>query len=82
MSAGNKAKARAIVEQVIKNGTKMPGMLEIPKALGIKRELEACNDVDSLITKLQSKESVIKKMFGISDNKFDEGIDKLKELKG
>jgi hypothetical protein len=74
----NKAEVRDIIESTLARGSKRPGLFELPKILGIRSRLESCGSVDEVIGVLEDNRSVISRSFGISDEVFDSGVEKLK----
>jgi hypothetical protein len=76
----NKAEVRNIIESTLASGSKRPGLFELPKILGIKSRLESCGSVDEVIGILEDNRSVIGRSFGISDEVFNSGMEKLKAL--
>ncbi|MDP2804707.1 MAG: hypothetical protein Q8O24_02080 [Gallionellaceae bacterium] len=76
----NKAEIKSIIEATLKSGSKTPGMFELPKMLGIRGKLESCESVADVLSILEENRPVLSKAFGISDELFNSGVEKLKAL--
>jgi hypothetical protein len=76
----NKAEIKSIIEATLSSGSKSPTFLEIPKMLGIRGKLESCESVADVLSILEENRPVLSKAFGISDELFNSGVEKLKAL--
>jgi hypothetical protein len=76
----NKAEVRNIIESTLAGGSKSPGLFDLPKILGIRSRLESCGSVNEVIGVLEDNRGVISRSFGISDELFNSGVEKLKAL--
>ena len=76
----NKTEVRNIIESTLASGSKTPGLFDLPRILGVKSRLESCGSVGEVIGILEDNRSVISKSFGISDELFNSGVEKLKTL--
>ncbi len=77
----NHAEVRNIIEATLKNGSKTPGLFDLPKILGIKSKLESCKSISDVVVMLEDNRSLISKSFGITDVAFNESVNKLNALK-
>ncbi len=75
-----KTEARKIIEAILTSGSKTPGLFDLPKILGIKSKMESCTSVKEVIGILEENRSLITKAFGISEELFNSGVEKLKAL--
>ena len=76
----NEIEVRNIIETTLKSGSKTPGLFDLPKILGVKSKLENCNTISEVLAVLESNRSFIAKSFGLSDELFNGGVEKLKSL--
>ena len=76
----NKTEVRNIIESTLTSGSKTPGLFDLPKILGVKSKMESCASVDEVIGVLEDNRSLITKSFGISNELFNSGVEKLKAL--
>jgi len=76
----NKTEVRNIIESTLTSGSKTPALFDLPKILGLKSKIESCDSVDKVIGILEDNRSLITKSFGISDELFNSGVEKLKAL--
>ncbi|MBA4381843.1 MAG: hypothetical protein C0406_04685 [Sideroxydans sp.] len=76
----NKDEVRRVIEETLTSGSKMPGLFDLPKILGVKSKLESCASVGEVVCVLEEHRSLISKSFGLSDSLFDSGVDKVKRL--
>lgn len=76
----NKAEVRSIIETTLKSGNKTPGLLDLPKLIGVKSKLESCDSISEVVGILGDNRSFISKSFGLSDSDFNASVDKLKAL--
>jgi hypothetical protein len=76
----NKDEVRRIIEATLTSGSKMPGLFDLPKILGVKSKLESCASVGEVVCVLEEHRSLISKSFGLSDSLFDSGVVKLKGM--
>lgn len=76
----NKSEVKAIIETTLTSGTKTPGLFELPKMLGIKSKLESCESVADVLGILEEHRPLLCKAFGLSDELFNSGVEKLKAL--
>lgn len=77
----NHTEVRNIIETTLKNGSKTPGLFDLPKILGIKSKLESCTSINDLVVMLEGNRSLISKSFGLSDVAFNDSVEKLNALK-
>ncbi len=75
-----KTEVRNIIESTLTSGSKTPGLFDLPKILGIKSKMESCTSVGDVIGILEENRSLITKAFGISEQSFNSGVEKLKAL--
>ncbi len=75
-----KTEVRNIIESTLTSGSKTPGLFDLPKILGIKSKMESCTSVKEVIGILEENRSLITKAFGISEELFNSGVEKLKAL--
>ncbi len=76
----NKAEVKDIIEATLKSGSKTPGLFDLPKMLGIKSKLESCESVADVLGILEDNRPLLCKSFGLSDELFNSGVEKLKAL--
>jgi hypothetical protein len=76
----NQAEVRSIIETTLSSGNKSPGLFDLPKIMGLKSKLEACNSISAVIGILEDNRSLISKCFGLSDSIFDDGLLKLNSM--
>lgn len=76
----NQDKVRNIIETTLKAGEKTPGLLDLPKIMGIKSKLESCASIGEVVGILQLNKELLCKAFGLNDVKFDDGIANLNAL--
>lgn len=76
----NKSEIKSIIEATLTSGTKTPGLFELPKMLGIKGKLESCESVADVLGILEDNRPLLCKSFGLSDELFNGGVEKLKAL--
>lgn len=76
----NKIEVHTIIESTLKNGNKTPGLFDLPKIMGIKSKLESCASIGEVIGILEDNRSLISKSFGVGDELFNCGVERLKAL--
>lgn len=76
----NKSEIKSIIEATLTSGSKTPGLFELPKMLGIKSKLESCESVADVLGILEDNRPLLCKSFGLSDELFNGGVEKLKAL--
>lgn len=76
----NKAEVRTIIEATLTSGSKSPGLFELPKMLVIKSKLESCESVADVLGILEEHRPLLCKSFGLSDELFNGGVEKLKAM--
>jgi hypothetical protein len=72
----NKLEVSNIIEATLKQGSKIPGLFELPRIMAVKRKLESCSDVSEVVGVLEKERSLICKSFGLGASVFDAGIEK------
>ena len=76
----NPIEVRCIIESTLKGGSKMPGLFDLPKIMGIKSKLESCSSINEVVCVLEEYRSLISKSFGLNDAVLDESVAKIKSL--
>lgn len=76
----NKKEVHNIIEATLRGGSKVPGPLALVKVLAVRRELEACDSTDEVVTALARAQPLIVKAFGLTDAAYDAGVEKIKAL--
>lgn len=76
----HKAEVRNILEATLKSGTRAPGLLDLARILAVRSKLESCASVVQVIGILEENRGLITRSFGVSDEAFDSGVEKLKAL--
>lgn len=76
----NKTEVRSIIEATLTSGSKSPGLFDLPKILGVKNKLESCASINEVVCVLEEHRSLISKSFGLNDELFNGGVEKLKTL--
>ena len=75
-----KAEITKIIETALAQGTKIPGLFELPKILMIKSKLESCNSTACCIAIIEEHQNLLVKAFGLDQNEIVATIDKIKAL--
>lgn len=76
----NKAEALNIIEATLKGGDKTPGVLDLPKIMGIKLRIQSCSSIDDVLVIIEGHRILISKAFGLSNDVIDKAIEKLKAV--
>lgn len=76
----DKTEVRSIIEATLRNGTRTPGLFDLPKILGIKSKLESSTSISEIILILEKNRTLLSTSFGLDDSVFDEVAKKLKAL--
>ena len=70
-----------IIEAALRQGSKMPGLFDLPKVLSIKNQLESCNSTDDCIEIIEEHHDLLTKAFGLNQDVISTTVDKIKALK-
>lgn len=62
----NKDAVKQILERTLRAGGMMPSIFQMPKAMMLKSELEACTEVKQVVHILQGETAFLSKAFGVS----------------
>lgn len=71
---------RSIIETTLQSGSSSPGLFDLPKIIGLKSRLEACNSVTEVIDLLEQHRGLVCKAFGVNDALFAASMEKLRRL--
>jgi hypothetical protein len=71
-----------IIETTLKSGNKIPGLFDLPKIMNIKSEIQACSTINDVLAIVEEHRPLISKAFGLSEDKIEQTIQKIKALEG
>ncbi len=78
----NKAEITNILEATLKSGDKLPGLFDLPKIMGIKAEIESCHSIKDVLAIIERHRDLIAKAFGLSEDKIELALGKIRALEG
>lgn len=76
----NKELVTSIIEATLKSGNKTPGLFDLPKIMGIRSELQACDSIADVLGIVENHKELICKAFGLSEEKIAGAVEKIKAL--
>jgi hypothetical protein len=71
-----------IIEDMLKKATKVPGLFDLPKIMSMKSEVQACHSVKDVLAIVESHRDVLAKVFGLTEDKIEQAVAKIKLLEG
>ena len=71
---------RAVIENTLKQGSKMPGVFSLAKIMSLKMKLEACSTTDEVVKTLEDNRDFVCASFDLNSNTYSEGITIIKGL--
>jgi hypothetical protein len=76
----NKDGVLNIIEATLKGGDKTPGLLDLPKIMGIKSKIQSCSSINDVLVIIDGHRILISKAFGLSNDAIEKAKEKLKAL--
>ena len=77
----NKDAIQKIIEETLMSGKKYPNLLQLPKILGIKSDLESAESTEEVVQILEANRKSILKAFDLDESRYAEGINSILNLK-
>jgi hypothetical protein len=72
----------SIIENTLKSGDKTPGIFDLAKIMAIKAEIQSCTSVNSVLALIEEHRDLISKVFGLSEDKIENAVQKIKAIEG
>jgi hypothetical protein len=70
----------SIIETTLAAGSKVPGLFDLPKIMNIKSEIQACSTINDVLAIVEEHRPLISKAFGLSEDKIEQAVQKIKAL--
>jgi hypothetical protein len=78
----DKAAVQNIIEELLKNASKVPGLFDLPKIMKIKSEIQSCHSIKDVLAIVETHRSLLAKVFGLAEDKIEQAVAKIKLLEG
>ncbi len=75
-----KTEITQIIETALRQGSKMPGLFDMPKILSIKTKLESCHSAACCIEIIEAHQDLLTKAFGLNQDVISVALVKIKAL--
>lgn len=69
-----------IIETTLASGSKVPGMFDLPKIMSVKSEIQNCHSINDVLAIVEEHRPLISKAFGLTEDKIEQTIQKIKSL--